>query len=51
MQKRWFVKTPLERTTVDSFRSILKVDTVVSEILLQRGIDSFHKAEAFFRPK
>lgn len=51
MQKRWFVKTPLERTTVDSFRSILKVDPVVSEILLQRGIDSFHKAEAFFRPK
>ena len=51
MQKRWFVKTPLERTAVDSFRSILKVDPVVSEILLQRGINSFHKAEAFFRPQ
>ena len=51
MQKRWFVRTPQDSTTVEEFRSELKVDSVVAELLLQRGIDSFQKAEAFFRPK
>jgi single-stranded-DNA-specific exonuclease len=51
MQKRWFVRAPQDSTTVEDFRSELKVDTVVAELLLQRGIDSYQKAEAFFRPK
>ncbi|MDG1334347.1 MAG: single-stranded-DNA-specific exonuclease RecJ [Crocinitomicaceae bacterium] len=51
MQKRWFVRTPQDSTTVEEFRSELKVDAVVAELLLQRGIDSYQKAEAFFRPK
>ena len=32
-------------------RDQLKVDPVVSELLLQRQIDDFDKAESFFRPK
>ncbi|NVK64568.1 MAG: single-stranded-DNA-specific exonuclease RecJ [Flavobacteriales bacterium] len=51
MQKRWFVRAPQDSTTVEAFRSELKVDAVVAELLLQRGIDSYEKAEAFFRPK
>jgi single-stranded-DNA-specific exonuclease len=51
MQKRWFVRAPEDSTTVEEFRSELKVDSVVAELLLQRGIDSYQKAEAFFRPK
>ncbi len=51
MQKRWFVRAPQDNTTVEEFRSELKVDAVVAELLLQRGIDSYTKAEAFFRPK
>lgn len=51
MQKRWFVRAPQDSTTVEEFRSELKVDPVVAELLLQRGIDSYKKAEAFFRPK
>ncbi len=51
MQKRWLVKTPLERTVVDTFRSKLKIDPIVAELLLQRGIESYHEAEHFFRPK
>jgi single-stranded-DNA-specific exonuclease len=51
MQKRWFVRTPQDSTTVEDFRSELKVDPVVAELLLQRGINTYEKAEAFFRPK
>jgi single-stranded-DNA-specific exonuclease len=51
MEKRWFVRAPQDSTIVEEFRSELKVDSVVAELLLQRGIDSYPKAEAFFRPK
>lgn len=51
MQKRWFVRAPQDSTTVEAFRSELKVNAVVAELLLQRGIDTYEKAEAFFRPK
>ena len=51
MQKRWLVKTPVESTTLEEFRSILKVDRIVAELLMQRGITSFEDAETFFRPK
>lgn len=51
MQKRWLIKTPKENTIVEDFRSKLKIDPVVAELLLQRGIDTFEEAERFFRPK
>jgi single-stranded-DNA-specific exonuclease len=51
MQKRWLVKTPVDSTTTDHFRSILKVDRIVATLLLQRGINTFEEAERFFRPK
>lgn len=50
MQKRWLVKLPEDTTTLETLRSTLKVDTIVAELLLQRGIRSFAEAEAFFRP-
>jgi single-stranded-DNA-specific exonuclease len=51
MQKRWLVKTPVESTTLEEFRSTLKVDRIVAELLMQRGINTFEEAETFFRPK
>lgn len=51
MQKRWLIKTPENITTVEEFRSKLKVDRIVAELLLQRGISTFEEAEDFFRPK
>ena len=50
MQKRWQVKTPIDSTIVEDFRSKLKVDPIVAELLLQRQIDSFEEAQKFFRP-
>ena len=50
MQKKWLVKTAQDRTLVNEFRSKLKVDPVVAELLLQRSIDSYQQAHDFFRP-
>ena len=51
MQKRWLVKEPVESTLVESLRSELKVDPIVAELLLQRGISSYDEAQTFFRPQ
>ena len=51
MQKKWHVKTLKDTTIVEEFRSKLKVDPIVAELLLQRGIYSFETAQDFFRPK
>lgn len=50
MEKRWLIKNPIDRTLVDAFRSELKVDPVVAELLLQRGISTYEEAKNFFRP-
>lgn len=51
MEKRWFVKTPKDKNQVEKLRSELKVNPIVAELLLQRGISSFEEAERFFRPQ
>jgi single-stranded-DNA-specific exonuclease len=50
MQKRWLLADPISEEKVKQFSQVLKVDTVVSEILLQRSVNSFEAAENFFRP-
>lgn len=50
MQKRWLVKAPKDNTVIEQFRSSLKIDRIVAELLLQRDINSFDGAQAFFRP-
>jgi single-stranded-DNA-specific exonuclease len=49
MQKRWLVTGPIPKHEVVSLSDALKVNTVVSEILLQRGIKNFEEAKEFFR--
>lgn len=50
MQKRWLVKAPDDNTSIEQIRSTLKVDRIIAQLLLQRGIETFQQAEAFFRP-
>jgi len=50
MQKKWLIQTPINKDIVEQFRSELKVDNVVAELLLQRNISTFKEAENFFRP-
>lgn len=50
MEKRWLIKTPIDSTSIDDFRSEIKVDSLIASLLLQRGISSFEDAKSFFRP-
>src|SRR5690606_14325943 len=51
MEKKWIVRQPIDSTTIETFRSELKVSPTISELLLQRGINTYKEAEDFFRPK
>ncbi len=51
MEKKWLIKSRPEDTKIQELRSMLKVDKIVSTLLLQRQIDNFDTAEDFFRPK
>ena len=51
MQKKWQVKAPIDNTLIEELRSSLKVEPIIAELLLQRGITSFEEAQTFFRPK
>lgn len=47
---RWIEKPTPEKATVSHLQECLGVDKVVATLLAQRGIDSFEKAKAYFRP-
>lgn len=50
MEKRWVLKQAIAAELVEQFRSELKIDPVIAELLLQRNITSFDEAQNFFRP-
>jgi single-stranded-DNA-specific exonuclease len=50
MNKRWLYKTLPQTTEIETLSKKLNVNTYLSAILLQRQIDTFDKAKAFFRP-
>ncbi|MDA1085195.1 MAG: DHH family phosphoesterase, partial [Bacteroidetes bacterium] len=47
---RWKFKSTPTETTVAHLKSCLGVDDVIATLLAQRGIDTFEKAKAYFRP-
>ena len=47
---RWTLKPKPDTTKVSELKEALQVDTVVATLLLQRGIDTYDAAKAFFRP-
>jgi len=48
---RWTIKPKPERNQIIAFAALLKVDDLVAQLLLQRGIDTYNKARQFFRPQ
>jgi len=50
MQKRWNILHASEEK-ITSLRDALKINTVLCKMLVQRGIDNFHKAKTYFRPQ
>jgi single-stranded-DNA-specific exonuclease len=50
MQKRWKILAA-EEAHIDSLQEALKINRTLCKVLVQRGIDDFDKARAFFRPQ
>jgi single-stranded-DNA-specific exonuclease len=50
MTKRW-KKLEAEETRVNFLHESLKISTTICKILVQRGIDTFEKSKAYFRPR
>ena len=50
VEKKWILKENAEPETVRQLSSELGVDPVLAELLVQRGVHTFHQARSFFRP-
>ena len=50
IEKRWVVKPQGDRATVEALASRLGMPTVLTNLLVQRGIDTEEKARRFFSP-
>jgi len=50
MEKRWIFKAVPDQDQVSFLASALRIDHVLSSLLVQRGIDTYQKAHDFFRP-
>ena len=50
IEKRWVVKPQGDRAVVESLSAQLGMPTVLTNLLVQRGIDTMEKAKKFFSP-
>ena len=50
MEAKWNIANPADQEKVDALALALGIDRVLAELLVQRGIDTFEQARAFFRP-
>jgi single-stranded-DNA-specific exonuclease len=48
---RWTLKPKPEIDKVEALQKALQVDTTIASLLVQRGIDTYDDAKAFFRPR
>lgn len=48
---RWTIKPKPEQHKIDFLADELKVDNLVAQLLLQRGISNYKEAKKFFRPE
>jgi single-stranded-DNA-specific exonuclease len=50
MNKRWAIRDNADEQLVNDLAVALKIDTVLSTLLVNRGIKSYEEARLFFRP-
>lgn len=48
---KWIVKNTAERSKVERLSAEVGIDMVLAELLVDRGVETFSQAMAFFRPK
>jgi len=51
MNLKWVILDDIDKQTVESYAQLLNVPSIISRILLNRGIDTLDKAKIFFRGK
>ena len=51
MDRNWIIKNPGNLEDVNHLKEVLGVDAPIANLLIQRGIKTFEKAKAFFRPE
>jgi len=51
MNKRWCIKPKGDEKAVEKLREELRVHPVLANLLVQRGVNNYEEAKAFFRPK
>ncbi|WP_075603267.1 single-stranded-DNA-specific exonuclease RecJ [Saccharicrinis aurantiacus] len=50
MDKRWSIKEKGEEDKIAHLSEVLNIDACLSNLLVQRGIETFEEARSFFRP-
>jgi single-stranded-DNA-specific exonuclease len=50
MQKRWKI-LPSQTSAIDELHNSLKINKILCNILVQRGLNDFNKSKDFFRPQ
>ena len=50
MQKKWVLKSPGSPDFVYTLAAELKINPLLANLLVQRGISTFEEARNFFRP-
>ncbi len=48
---RWTIKPKPEQKDIDRLANELKVDNLIAQLLLQRGVSNYDEAKKFFRPQ
>lgn len=51
MQKRWVIKNKGDNVLVMELSRALNINTILANLLVQRGVSSFDEAKNFFRPR
>lgn len=51
MDKRWNIKPQQDTAEAERLSKELNINPVLTQLLLQRGVNTFDEARAFFRPK
>jgi len=51
MEKKWILQKQGDAETVEALSQILKIDKILSNLLVQRKINTFDEAREFFRPR
>lgn len=51
MEKRWCIKPVGDQATIEHLSEVLNINHVLANLLVQRGVNNYDEAKAFFRPK